>query len=90
MRLKDADNMFKQNNLNPGIGQLIRAGPNTPTSADDPSTPEELEALREMRKVDREERAKITLLRKPLTTLQYFFLEICIMIVGWTHRYLSV
>ncbi|XP_054749461.1 vacuole membrane protein 1-like [Lytechinus pictus] len=86
LRLKDADSMFKQNNLNPGIGQLIRAGPNTPTSSEPPSTPEELETLREMRRLDREERAKITLLKKPLTTLQYFFLEVCIIIVGWTYR----
>lgn len=84
LRLKDADNMFKQNNLNPGIGQLIRGG--TPSNEDAPSTPEEQESMREMRRRDREERAAVTLFKKPLATLQYFFLEVCVMIVGWTHR----
>ncbi|XP_071501904.1 vacuole membrane protein 1-like [Diadema antillarum] len=85
LRLKDADAMFQQNNLNPGIGQLIR-GSGTPTNEDAPSTPEEHEALRETRRRDRDERAKVTLFRKPLTTLQYFLLELYIMVVGWTHR----
>lgn len=84
--LKDADRMYQDGLRKPPVSQLIKNGP--PPSGDPLALihqPSFIE-MRERRKRERDERAQITLWRKPFTTLQYFFLESCITIVGWLHR----
>lgn len=81
--------MYQDGLRKPPVSQLIKNGP--PQSQDPLSLihqPSFIE-MRERRKRERDERAQITLWRRPLTTLQYFFLELCITMVGWLHRYIS-
>ncbi|XP_072013164.1 vacuole membrane protein 1-like isoform X2 [Amphiura filiformis] len=51
-----------------------------------PESPDDHHAIREQHRKDREERANITLWRRPLTTIQYFLMETFVMLVGWCHR----
>lgn len=86
-KLKEADQMYQDGLRQPPVSELIKNGPQ-PQSRDpyalihQPSFVE----MRGQRRKEREERARITLWRKPLTTIQYFILELCITIVGWLHR----
>ncbi|XP_033107861.1 vacuole membrane protein 1-like [Anneissia japonica] len=79
-KLVKADKMYQQTNTKVSLKQLITANGST--------RPEHKHLLsdRRERELQRQERASLTLWRKPLLTTYYFWLEICVIIVGWGHR----
>ncbi|XP_033628223.1 vacuole membrane protein 1-like [Asterias rubens] len=85
-RLKETDEMFQQNNITPGIGELIKGPQQSQAQTPSPLESEDHHIVREQHRLDREERAKITLWKKPITTLAYFVLETWVILVGWCHR----
>ena len=79
--------MFQQNNITPGIGELIKGPQQSQAQTPSPLESEDHHIVREQHRLDREERAKITLWKKPITTLAYFVLETWVILVGWCHRW---
>ncbi|XP_071944239.1 vacuole membrane protein 1-like [Antedon mediterranea] len=80
-KLVKADEMFQQTNPKVNLKQLITNGG---SSQPEPIVPHPRE--RERRQQEREERASLTVWRKPIQTVYYFLLEICVIMVGWGNR----